>query len=194
MMCTVTVLAVVLSHEIVYNSMKSHVQGSLLHRPHFTVGIPTDHWVTHLRLMHQWSLSSCLGFVHPSRSDALGWSGGAVGLPLDVLSYETVCWVLFLILCFCVFLSIAVYKKAELAKKTEVQTHSPSRKIILKPAIKYTRPTHLSCVKRKQTGDCVLFSYAMWLANIDIFVFVTLMAIAASLFFISSSKNINLHK
>ncbi|XP_064019946.1 microtubule-associated protein 2 isoform X6 [Pogoniulus pusillus] len=45
----------------------------------------------------------------------------------------------------------AVYKKAELAKKTEVQAHSPSRKIILKPAIKYTRPTHLACVKRKQT-------------------------------------------
>ncbi|XP_075385681.1 microtubule-associated protein 2 isoform X4 [Tenrec ecaudatus] len=46
----------------------------------------------------------------------------------------------------------AVYKKAELAKKTEVQTHSPSRKFILKPAIKYTRPTHLSCVKRKTTA------------------------------------------
>ncbi|XP_077685795.1 microtubule-associated protein 2 isoform X5 [Eretmochelys imbricata] len=45
-----------------------------------------------------------------------------------------------------------VYKKAELAKKSEVQAHSPSRKIILKPAIKYTRPTHLSCVKRKQTA------------------------------------------
>ncbi|XP_075807313.1 microtubule-associated protein 2 isoform X1 [Microtus pennsylvanicus] len=46
----------------------------------------------------------------------------------------------------------AVYKKAELAKKTEVQAHSPSRKLILKPAIKYTRPTHLSCVKRKTTA------------------------------------------
>ncbi|XP_049669743.1 microtubule-associated protein 2 isoform X14 [Accipiter gentilis] len=46
----------------------------------------------------------------------------------------------------------AVYKKAELAKKTDVQAHSPSRKIILKPAIKYTRSTHLSCVKRKQTA------------------------------------------
>lgn len=79
------------------------------------------------------------------------------------------CCFFLLIVCFCVFLSIAVYKKAELAKKTEVQAHSPSRKIILKPAIKYTRPTHLSCVKRKQTGDCILFSYAMWLANIDIF-------------------------
>ncbi|XP_072876131.1 microtubule-associated protein 2 isoform X27 [Chlorocebus sabaeus] len=45
-----------------------------------------------------------------------------------------------------------VYKKAELAKKTEVQAHSPSRKFILKPAIKYTRPTHLSCVKRKTTA------------------------------------------
>nr|XP_034491587.1 microtubule-associated protein 2 isoform X15 [Marmota flaviventris] len=47
----------------------------------------------------------------------------------------------------------AVYKKAELAKKTEVQAHSPSRKFILKPAIKYTRPTHLSCVKRKTTAS-----------------------------------------
>ncbi|XP_029789810.1 microtubule-associated protein 2 isoform X7 [Suricata suricatta] len=46
----------------------------------------------------------------------------------------------------------AVYKKAELGKKTEVQAHSPSRKFILKPAIKYTRPTHLSCVKRKMTA------------------------------------------
>nr|XP_033800460.1 microtubule-associated protein 2 isoform X2 [Geotrypetes seraphini] len=46
----------------------------------------------------------------------------------------------------------AVYKKAELAKKSEVQTHSPSRKIILKPAVKYTRPTHLSCIKRKPTA------------------------------------------
>ncbi|KAL6052405.1 hypothetical protein STEG23_015792 [Scotinomys teguina] len=46
----------------------------------------------------------------------------------------------------------AVYKKAELAKKTEVQAHSPSRKFILKPAIKYTRPTHLSCVKRRTTA------------------------------------------
>nr|CAA36135.1 unnamed protein product [Rattus norvegicus] len=46
----------------------------------------------------------------------------------------------------------AVYKKAELAKESEVQAHSPSRKLILKPAIKYTRPTHLSCVKRKTTA------------------------------------------
>ncbi|XP_077175548.1 microtubule-associated protein 2-like isoform X17 [Paroedura picta] len=46
----------------------------------------------------------------------------------------------------------AVYKKAELAKKADVQAHSPSRKIILKPAIKHTRSTHQSCVKRKQTA------------------------------------------
>ncbi|KAB0380881.1 hypothetical protein FD755_008665 [Muntiacus reevesi] len=32
------------------------------------------------------------------------------------------------------------------------EAHSPSRKFILKPAIKYTRPTHLSCVKRKTTA------------------------------------------
>ncbi|XP_054826103.1 microtubule-associated protein 2 [Eublepharis macularius] len=46
----------------------------------------------------------------------------------------------------------AVYKKAELAKKADVQAHSPSRKIILKPAVKHTRPTHHSSVKRKQTA------------------------------------------
>uniref|UniRef100_A0A6J0SRE8 Microtubule-associated protein n=1 Tax=Pogona vitticeps TaxID=103695 RepID=A0A6J0SRE8_9SAUR len=46
----------------------------------------------------------------------------------------------------------AVYKKAELAKKAEVQAHSPSRKIILKPAMKHARPAHHSCVKRKQTA------------------------------------------
>ncbi|XP_030066699.1 microtubule-associated protein 2 [Microcaecilia unicolor] len=55
----------------------------------------------------------------------------------------------------------AVYKKAELAKKSEVQTHSPSRKIILKPAVKYTRTTHLSCIKRKPTaGESVQASNA----------------------------------
>ncbi|XP_078536685.1 microtubule-associated protein 2 isoform X1 [Lissotriton helveticus] len=46
----------------------------------------------------------------------------------------------------------AVYKKAELANKSEIQTHSPSRKIILKPAAKYSRPAHLSCVRRKPTA------------------------------------------
>uniref|UniRef100_A0A2K5SJG7 Microtubule-associated protein n=1 Tax=Cebus imitator TaxID=2715852 RepID=A0A2K5SJG7_CEBIM len=56
----------------------------------------------------------------------------------------------------------AVYKKAELAKKTEVQAHSPSRKFILKPAIKYTRPTHLSCVKRKTTGGKIAKSVSLF--------------------------------
>ncbi|XP_069471969.1 microtubule-associated protein 2 isoform X3 [Ambystoma mexicanum] len=46
----------------------------------------------------------------------------------------------------------AVYKKAELANKSEIQTHSPSRKIILKPAAKFSRPTNLSCVRRKPTA------------------------------------------
>ncbi|XP_041433107.1 microtubule-associated protein 2 isoform X3 [Xenopus laevis] len=46
----------------------------------------------------------------------------------------------------------AVLKKAETAKKTDVQPHSPSRKIILKPAVRQSRPTHLSCVRRKPAG------------------------------------------
>lgn len=170
MTCTLTVLTVVLFNETLYNYMKSHVQGSLLHRSHFIVGVPTDHWVTHLRLMHQCSPSSDLGFFTPvevtHRAGVVEqWACHLIYCRMKLFAG------FFLILCFCVFLSIAVYKKAELAKKTEVQAHSPSRKIILKPAIKYTRPTHLSCVKRKQTGDCVLFSYAMWLANIDILFF-----------------------
>ncbi|XP_078260341.1 microtubule-associated protein 2-like isoform X4 [Rhinoraja longicauda] len=45
-----------------------------------------------------------------------------------------------------------VYKKSELAKKTEIQTRSPSRKIILKPAVRYHRPAHVPCTKRKQTA------------------------------------------
>ncbi|XP_060684126.1 microtubule-associated protein 2-like [Hemiscyllium ocellatum] len=57
------------------------------------------------------------------------------------------------------------YKKSELTKKSEIQTRSPSRKIILKPAVRYHRPTHVPCTKRKQTGDCV--NPAMWLANMD---------------------------
>ncbi|XP_063285999.1 microtubule-associated protein 2 isoform X4 [Pelobates fuscus] len=43
----------------------------------------------------------------------------------------------------------AVLKKAEMSKKSDVQPHSPSRKIILKPAVKQSRPAHLSCVRRK---------------------------------------------
>ncbi|XP_073489612.1 microtubule-associated protein 2 isoform X10 [Aquarana catesbeiana] len=47
----------------------------------------------------------------------------------------------------------AVLKKAEIGKKSEVQTHSPSRKVILKPAVKQSRPAHQACVRRKPAGD-----------------------------------------
>ncbi|XP_053326386.1 microtubule-associated protein 2 isoform X1 [Spea bombifrons] len=43
----------------------------------------------------------------------------------------------------------AVLKKAELSKKSDVQAHSPSRKIILKPAVKQSRPAQLACARRK---------------------------------------------
>ncbi|XP_040213363.1 microtubule-associated protein 2 isoform X3 [Rana temporaria] len=46
----------------------------------------------------------------------------------------------------------AVLKKAEIGKKSEVQTHSPSRKVILKPAVKQSRPAHQACVRRKPAG------------------------------------------
>ncbi|XP_075036364.1 microtubule-associated protein 2 isoform X1 [Mixophyes fleayi] len=46
----------------------------------------------------------------------------------------------------------AVLKKAEIGKKSDVQAHSPSRKVILKPAVKQSRPAHLSCVRRKPAG------------------------------------------
>ncbi|KAM9305630.1 microtubule-associated protein 2 [Gastrophryne carolinensis] len=47
----------------------------------------------------------------------------------------------------------AVLKKAEIGKKSDVQTHSPSRKVILKPAVKQPRPAHQGYVRRKPAGD-----------------------------------------
>ncbi|KAG8559053.1 hypothetical protein GDO81_017229 [Engystomops pustulosus] len=46
----------------------------------------------------------------------------------------------------------AVLKKAEMGKKSEAQPHSPSRKVILKPAVKQSRPAHQACVRRKPAG------------------------------------------
>ncbi|XP_058888532.1 microtubule-associated protein 2-like isoform X16 [Acipenser ruthenus] len=46
-----------------------------------------------------------------------------------------------------------VFKKAELTKKSDIQTRSPSRKIPLKPAVRYPRPAHHhSSAKRKPTA------------------------------------------
>ncbi|MGH0124429.1 UNVERIFIED_CONTAM: hypothetical protein FKN15_055338 [Acipenser sinensis] len=46
----------------------------------------------------------------------------------------------------------AVFKKAELTKKSDIQTRSPSRKIPLKPSVRYPRPAHHhSSAKRKPT-------------------------------------------
>lgn len=49
---------------------------------------------------------------------------------------------------------VAVIKKAEFTKKSDIQTCSPSRKSVLKATIRHPRPTqHHACVKRKPTGD-----------------------------------------
>ncbi|XP_016375321.1 microtubule-associated protein 2-like isoform X5 [Sinocyclocheilus rhinocerous] len=46
----------------------------------------------------------------------------------------------------------AVIKKAELTKKYDIQTCSPSRKSVLKSTVRHPRPTqHHACVKRKPT-------------------------------------------
>ncbi|KAL1267570.1 hypothetical protein QQF64_032933 [Cirrhinus molitorella] len=46
----------------------------------------------------------------------------------------------------------AVIKKAELTKKSDIQTCSPSRKSVLKTTVRHPRPTqHHACVKRKPT-------------------------------------------
>ncbi|XP_016305462.1 microtubule-associated protein 2-like isoform X3 [Sinocyclocheilus anshuiensis] len=46
----------------------------------------------------------------------------------------------------------AVIKKAELTKKYDIQTCSPSRKSVLKATVRHPRPTqHHACVKRKPT-------------------------------------------
>ncbi|XP_077128291.1 microtubule-associated protein 2 isoform X4 [Ranitomeya variabilis] len=46
----------------------------------------------------------------------------------------------------------AVLKKTEIGKKSDAQPHSPSRKVILKPAVKQSRPAHQGCVRRKPAG------------------------------------------
>ncbi|XP_054603014.1 microtubule-associated protein 2 isoform X2 [Nothobranchius furzeri] len=46
----------------------------------------------------------------------------------------------------------ALIKKAELTKKVETQTLSPSKRIFMKPAVRQTRPTqHHSCPRRRPT-------------------------------------------
>ncbi|XP_044071506.1 microtubule-associated protein 2 isoform X4 [Siniperca chuatsi] len=46
----------------------------------------------------------------------------------------------------------AVIKKTELTKKMETQTQSPSKRSVMKPAIRHTRPTqHHSCPRRRPT-------------------------------------------
>ncbi|XP_077128311.1 microtubule-associated protein 2 isoform X16 [Ranitomeya variabilis] len=45
-----------------------------------------------------------------------------------------------------------VLKKTEIGKKSDAQPHSPSRKVILKPAVKQSRPAHQGCVRRKPAG------------------------------------------
>ncbi|KAM7407622.1 hypothetical protein PAMA_003380 [Pampus argenteus] len=46
----------------------------------------------------------------------------------------------------------AVIRKAELTKKMEAQTHSPTRRSVLKSAVRQTRPTqHHSCPRRRPT-------------------------------------------
>ncbi|CAN9497871.1 unnamed protein product [Ophioblennius macclurei] len=46
----------------------------------------------------------------------------------------------------------AVIKKAELTKKTDTQTQSPSKRNVMKPAARQTRPTqHHSCPRRRAT-------------------------------------------
>ncbi|GAA6230159.1 microtubule-associated protein 2-like [Lates japonicus] len=46
----------------------------------------------------------------------------------------------------------AVIRKTELTKKMETQTQSPSKRIVIKPAVRETRPTqHHSCPRRRPT-------------------------------------------
>lgn len=50
--------------------------------------------------------------------------------------------------------NVAVIKKTEFTKKTETQSQSPSKRSVMKPAVRQTRPTqHHSCPRRRPTGD-----------------------------------------
>lgn len=54
---------------------------------------------------------------------------------------------------------VAVIRKTELTKKMEPQTQSPSKRTVMKPAVRQTRPTqHHSCPRRRPTGDTLPWS------------------------------------
>lgn len=59
------------------------------------------------------------------------------------------------------FDNVAIIKKTELTKKVETQTPSPSKKSIMKPSVRQTRPVqHHSCPRRRPTGDKLLWFVA----------------------------------
>lgn len=55
--------------------------------------------------------------------------------------------------------NVAVLKKTEFTKKTETQSQSPSKRSVMKSAVRQTRPTqHHSCPRRRPTGDLLPWS------------------------------------
>lgn len=65
---------------------------------------------------------------------------------------------------------IAVLKKTEFTKKMETQTLSPTKRSVVKPAARQTRPTqHHSCPRRRTTGDPLCRS----VTQVALFVFST---------------------
>lgn len=56
--------------------------------------------------------------------------------------------------------NVAVIRKAELTKKIDTQTQSPSKRTVIKPSARQTRPTqHHSCPRRRPTGDTLPWSH-----------------------------------
>ena len=55
---------------------------------------------------------------------------------------------------------VAVIRKTELTKKMETHIQSPSKRTLMKPAVRETRPTHHSCPRRRHTGDTIPWSVA----------------------------------
>lgn len=75
-------------------------------------------------------------------------------------------FVVSLLLSMALFPLVAVIRKAELTKKMEIQSQSPSKRSLMKPAVRQTRPTqHHSCPRRRPTGDTLPWSVTQLLLS-----------------------------
>lgn len=89
-------------------------------------------------------------------------------LHFNTVQHQSLLIVVSLVFCQCPVSSenLAVIRKTDLTKKMETQTQSPSKRSVIKPAVRQTRPTqHHSCPRRRPTGDTFPWSVTQLVLN-----------------------------